>query len=229
MTMSGLRPKSTLLLAALAAWMATPASAQFFFQPFIGWSAHRFEEPATELAPQEVVELLARRGFRLAEPPRYVDDVIVAIGVDRRGGHVRFVLDADDGEILERRRLDKGVAQAPAPRTVAPHRHIVEQKRPAPPRRAAAKTPEPPKPRAATAHPPAPVRPAAPHVPPSEATKTPAAPAAATTHAPAPKAPESAPSAAAAAPKSPAPAAPTPETSAAAAPKPAAEWKAPSE
>ncbi|MBY6239661.1 hypothetical protein [Methylosinus sp. Sm6] len=224
MSMTGRRPKSTILLAALAAaatTLATPAAAEFFFRPFLGFSSHRIEEPVLEVSPREVVDLLARRGFRLARPPLYEDDVIVAIGVDARGDHVRFVLDSEDGEILERRRLDRGAP--PAPARIAPRMSGVETvKRPAPPRVVA--RPEPPAPRAAAAQP-APVRPAAPHVAPSKAMKTPAAPAAAVPPAPAAEPPAKAPPAAVTAaptPRDPAPAAPAPAAPAPAASAPAA-------
>lgn len=232
MRVRGLWPKYGLMLASLAAGattLATPASAEFFFRPFFGSFVERIEvDPWPAIAPRRVVAILARRGFRLAQPPYYGDDEIVAFGVDRHGGHARFVLDPEDGEVLEQRRIDRGHARAHVAARHEPAIHAAAHSAPhhgAKPHAPSPKRADPP------AHPKAPerphadaVRPATPHVPPAETVKTPVAPAATPAH---PAAPEKAPATASEAPKS--PAAPPAPASAPAAPAPAAEWKAPSE
>lgn len=243
MRVRGHWPKYGLMLASLAAGattLATPASAEFFFRPFFGSFVERIEvDPWPAIAPRRVAAILARRGFRLAQPPYYGDDEIVAIGVDARGGHTRFVLDPDDGEVLERRRLDRGYTRAHDAPVAARRKPAIHAATHPAPRQAA--RPQAPSamradpsahPRAAERPPADAVRPAAAHVPPTPSVKTPAAPAAAATtptH-PAAPAPDKAPAAPSEAPQSPAAnASPTVPAPAPAAPAPAADWKAPSE
>jgi hypothetical protein len=251
MSLPGLRPKIAILLTALAAGATTdpaPAAAEIFFRPFVGYTARRFVvEAEPGLSPREVVAILARRGYRLAEPLAYRDDVIIAIGADPRGRLTRFVLDVDDGEELERRRLHREPPPAPVAARPAPvrKRAVETAARPAPHRervRPAAAAPVRPAPHKAAAEPP--VRPAtrsaAPtpsaetlavpagkaKAPPAETTKlAPAAPAAPAVPATPPAPSASPPVAEKTAPTSPAAAAAAPEP----APPPAAQWKAPSE
>lgn len=197
MSLPGLRPKIAILLTALAAGATTdpaPAAAEIFFRPFVGYTARRFVvEAEPGLSPREVVAILARRGYRLAEPLAYRDDVIIAIGADPRGRLTRFVLDVDDGEELERRRLHREpppapVAARPAPvrkRAVetaarpAPHRERVRPAAAAPvrpaPHKAAAEPPVRPAPHQAAAEPP--VRPATRSAAPTPSAETLAVPA----------------------------------------------------
>lgn len=245
MSLPGLRPKIAILLTALAAGATTdpaPAAADIFFRPFFGYTARRFVvEAEPELSPREVVAILARRGYRLAEPLAYRDDVIIAIGADPRGRLTRFVLDVDDGEVLERRRLHREPPPAPVASRPAPARKraVETAARPAPhrvretpaaaapvrpaPHKAAAEPPARPATRSAAPTPPAEtgaVPAGAAEAPPAE-TSGPAAPIPPIPPAPAPATP---PVVDKASPPSPAAAAPPPEPAA-----PAAQWKAPSE
>jgi hypothetical protein len=250
MSLPGLRPKIAILLTALAAGATTdaaPAAAEIFFRPFFGYTARRFVvEAEPGLSPREVVAILARRGYRLAEPLAYRDDVIIAIGADPRGRLTRFVLDVDDGEELERRRLHREPPPAPVATRPAPARKraVETAARPAPNRehgRPSAAAPARPAPHEAAAEPPSrpATRSAAPtpsaetlavpagkaKAPPAETTKlAPAAPAAPVPAAPPAPAPTSPPVAEKTTPASPEAAAPTPEPAA-----PATQWKAPSE
>ncbi|MBV9394042.1 MAG: hypothetical protein JOZ84_06480 [Methylobacteriaceae bacterium] len=79
-----------------------PAQAQFWGGWWGGWRS----EPAPYAAPippRRVAGIVASEGYALSGTPRRQGDVIIADGVDARGEHRHFVLDAYDGEILRSR------------------------------------------------------------------------------------------------------------------------------
>ena len=88
---------------------ADSAQAQFWGGWFGGW---RSAEPAyaPPIPPRRVAAIIASRGYALNGAPRRQGEVIIADGVDGRGEHMRFVLDAYDGEIIRAR-----LAGAPRP------------------------------------------------------------------------------------------------------------------
>jgi hypothetical protein len=79
-----------------------PAQAQFWGGWWGGWRS----EPAPYAAPippRRVAGIVASEGYALSGTPRRQGDVIIADGVDPRGEHMRFVLDAYDGRVLRSR------------------------------------------------------------------------------------------------------------------------------
>jgi hypothetical protein len=79
-----------------------PAQAQFWGGWWGGWRS----EPgpyAAPIPPRRVAGIIAAEGYALSGTPRRQGDVIIADGVDARSEHMRFVLDAYDGEILRGR------------------------------------------------------------------------------------------------------------------------------
>jgi hypothetical protein len=79
-----------------------PAQAQFWSGWWSGWRS----EPtpyAAPIPPRRVASIMASEGYALSGTPRRQGEVIIADGVDARGDHMRFVLDAYDGEILRGR------------------------------------------------------------------------------------------------------------------------------
>ncbi len=94
--------------AGLAALGGAPAMAQFF-------GSH--DGP---LPPGAIVRSLMRQGFLEIDPPRLNGSVYVVDGVNARGRRVRLVVDAYDGDLLSRTRLE---APLLPPRDVGSSRH----------------------------------------------------------------------------------------------------------
>jgi hypothetical protein len=79
-----------------------PAQAQFWGGWFGGWRS----EPgpyAAPIPPRRVASIVAAEGYALNGTPRRQGGVIIADAIDSRGEHMRFVIDAYDGEILRLR------------------------------------------------------------------------------------------------------------------------------
>ncbi len=106
-----LRAKSVSRLAlflCLCAWAPSDgARAEFFFRPFGGVFAGKIEEepPPAFTSREAVGRIVAREGFRLVGPLRSHGEQIIAIGVDRRGRRMRFVIDPYEGQVLSAHRL----------------------------------------------------------------------------------------------------------------------------
>ncbi|HEY0513007.1 MAG TPA: hypothetical protein VGH73_13945 [Thermoanaerobaculia bacterium] len=79
-----------------------PAEAQFFGGWWGGWRAAPAPYGAP-IPPRRVASIVASEGFALSGPPRREGDVILADGVDSRGQHMHFVIDAYDGEVIRSR------------------------------------------------------------------------------------------------------------------------------
>src|SRR3954453_8624392 len=78
------------------------AEAQIWGGWFGGWRS----EPgpyAAPIPPRRVATIVASEGYALSGTPRRQGRVIIADGVDARGEHMHFVIDAYDGEILRLR------------------------------------------------------------------------------------------------------------------------------
>src|SRR5947209_3967607 len=91
-------------LASGLALMAGAGSAQA--QMFGGWFGGWRPAPgpyAAPIPPRRVASIVASEGYALNGTPRRDGGVILADGVDPRGQHVHFVLDAYDGQILRSR------------------------------------------------------------------------------------------------------------------------------
>lgn len=165
---------SLTLAAALAgAALATPAQAQYAEGP--------------PLSGRQVMEILTRRGFEPLTGARFNGDAYVVDAISPRGGAVRLVVDAFDGQVIRRVSLEGGsldtrgyeppppwvrryerddeIAPAqPAPRQPRPAPSVrVEPPVAAPPAAAPAPVERP----VAVAPPPAPARPPARAVPPA--------------------------------------------------------------
>jgi hypothetical protein len=82
---------------------SAPAQAQFFGSWWGGWHSEPGPYAAAPIPPRRVASIVASEGFALSAPPQRRGDVILADGVDRQGQHMRFVIDAYDGEILRGR------------------------------------------------------------------------------------------------------------------------------
>jgi hypothetical protein len=104
---SRLRPGHLLRTVALAALLgsplAVPAAAQGFSDRI--------------LSPDAVERALERRGFLDLDRPRLRDDVYVVTGVNPRGDRVRLVIDAFNGDVVSRDRLEEALRP---PRDVGP-------------------------------------------------------------------------------------------------------------
>ncbi len=81
---------------------AGSAQAQMWGGWFGGWRATPGPY-ASPIPPRRVAGIVASEGYALNGTPRRDGDVIIADGVDPRGQHVHFVIDAYDGEILRSR------------------------------------------------------------------------------------------------------------------------------
>jgi hypothetical protein len=81
---------------------AGSAQAQMWGGWFGGWRAAPGPY-ASPIPPRRVAGIVASEGYALNGTPRRDGDVIIADGVDPRGQHVHFVIDAYDGEILRSR------------------------------------------------------------------------------------------------------------------------------
>jgi len=81
---------------------SVPAQAQFWAGWWGGWRSApgRYAAP---IPPRRVASIMASEGYALNGTPRRDRDVIIADGVDARGDHMRFVIDAYDGHILRSR------------------------------------------------------------------------------------------------------------------------------
>jgi hypothetical protein len=92
---------------------SAPAQAQWG-----GWWGGWRSEPgpyAAPIPPRRVASIVASEGYALNGAPRRDGDVIIADGVDPRGQHVHFVIDAYDGEILRSRVAASPSAGPPRP------------------------------------------------------------------------------------------------------------------
>lgn len=93
----------------LAASVAAPqdAFAQFFFRPFANIFHTQIpgEGPPAYASRPAVASILARTGFQLLGPLGRRGDQIVATGVSRRDGEMRFIIDPYAGRILRAVRL----------------------------------------------------------------------------------------------------------------------------
>ena len=78
------------------------AQAQFWGGWFGSWRSAP-APAAAPIPPRRVAGILASEGYALSGAPRRQGDVIIADGVDARGEHMHFVIDAYDGEILRLR------------------------------------------------------------------------------------------------------------------------------
>jgi hypothetical protein len=79
-----------------------PAQAQFWGGWWGGWRSAPGPY-AAPIPPRRVASIMASEGYALNGTPRRDRDVIIADGVDARGDHMRFVIDAYDGQILRSR------------------------------------------------------------------------------------------------------------------------------
>ncbi|MBM3576370.1 MAG: hypothetical protein FJX40_01650 [Alphaproteobacteria bacterium] len=97
------------LALALAASAAVPerVSAQFFFRPFAYSYSYQIpdEGPPAFASRPAIASILGRAGFRLVGPLGHRGDQIVATGVNRRDGEMRFIVDPYEGRILRAVRL----------------------------------------------------------------------------------------------------------------------------
>ncbi|MGD9657908.1 MAG: hypothetical protein AB7U61_09785 [Methylocystis sp.] len=104
---------------ALAASASAPqhAVAQFFFRPFAGAFRYQIpdERPPAFASRPAVASILGRTGFQLVGPLGRRGDQIVATGVSRREGEMRFIIDPYEGRILRAVRL------GPLPNRRAPY------------------------------------------------------------------------------------------------------------
>jgi hypothetical protein len=106
---------------ALAASVAVPqhAFAQFFFRPFANAFRTQIpsEGPPAFASRPAVASILGRTGFQLVGPLGRRGDQIVATGVSRREGGMRFIIDPYAGRILRAVRLGaplrRGAPDAP--------------------------------------------------------------------------------------------------------------------
>ncbi|MCQ4190986.1 hypothetical protein NEI07_15495, partial [Methylocystis sp. NLS-7] len=105
---------------ALAASAAVPqdAVAQFFFRPFANVFRSRIpdEGPPAYASRPAVASILGRTGFQLVGPLGRRGDQIVATGVSRREGEMRFIIDPYEGRILRAVRLGPPPAYDRGPR-----------------------------------------------------------------------------------------------------------------
>ncbi len=87
--------------------VANEARAEFFFRPFGGVFAGKIEEepPPAFTSREAVGRIVAREGYRLVGPLRRHGEQIIAVGVDRRGRRMRFVIDPYEGTVLSSQRL----------------------------------------------------------------------------------------------------------------------------
>lgn len=105
--------RAPLTLAFALACGAPAAQAQFFFRPF----AHGFHytipeeeyEPAPYASRRAVARILAREGYRLVGGLGHRGEQVVATGVNRREGEMRFYIDPYEGYII------RGVRVGPPP------------------------------------------------------------------------------------------------------------------
>jgi hypothetical protein len=81
---------------------SVPAQAQFWGGWWGGWRSAPGSY-AAPIPPRRVASIMASEGYALNGTPRRDRDVIIADGVDARGDHMRFVIDAYDGQILRSR------------------------------------------------------------------------------------------------------------------------------
>ncbi|MBM3561836.1 MAG: hypothetical protein FJX48_01505 [Alphaproteobacteria bacterium] len=94
---------------ALAANSVIPqyAFAQFYFRPFAYSYGYQFpdEGPPAYASRPAVASILGRAGYQLVGPLGHRGDQIVATGVSRRDGEMRFIVDPYEGRILRAVRL----------------------------------------------------------------------------------------------------------------------------
>jgi len=92
--------------------LAPAAQAQMMFPPFAYGYYDRIEEPppAPFASRRAVAGLLAREGYRLIGPLGARGDQIVALGEDRRGARMRFLVDPYEGELLSSWRVPPAAA-----------------------------------------------------------------------------------------------------------------------
>jgi hypothetical protein len=80
-----------------------PAQAQFWGGWWGGWRSAEPLPYGAAIPPRRVASIVASEGYALNGAPRRNGDVIIADGVDVHGQHMRFVIDAFDGEVLRSR------------------------------------------------------------------------------------------------------------------------------
>lgn len=107
-------------IAAASALAPQQASAQFFFRPFgFAYRSEAPEETPIYASRRAVAGILGREGFRLIGPLGHRGEQIVAMGVNRREGEMRFIIDPYEGRILRAVRLgpppmyDRGYDRGP--------------------------------------------------------------------------------------------------------------------
>ncbi|MFY8114698.1 MAG: hypothetical protein ACOVOC_10800 [Rhabdaerophilum sp.] len=110
------------LLAAMAGFATTEASAQFYPRPFFygGYYSGPIVVPVPRhpvgVSVGDIFEDLRDRGYRSLILSGRRPDVLVVDAIDRNRQPVRLIVDAHDGEVLERFQRDAGT---PAPRGTA--------------------------------------------------------------------------------------------------------------
>ncbi|MEA2841455.1 MAG: hypothetical protein QOF41_2785 [Methylobacteriaceae bacterium] len=82
---------------------SAPAQAQMWGGWWGGWRPAQPAPYAAPIPPRRVAGIVASEGYALNGAPRRDGDVIIADGVDGHGQHMRFVIDAYDGEVLRSR------------------------------------------------------------------------------------------------------------------------------
>ncbi|MFO1125671.1 MAG: hypothetical protein U1E25_10550 [Methylocystis sp.] len=94
---------------ALAANSVSPqhAFAQFYFRPFAYSYGYQIPDdgPPAYASRPAVASILGRAGYQLVGPLGHRGDQIVATGVSRRDGEMRFIVDPYEGRILRAVRL----------------------------------------------------------------------------------------------------------------------------
>lgn len=122
MPSSGWKAYLPLALGIAAASVLVPqqALAQFFFRPFgFAYRSEAPEETPLYASRRAVAGILGREGFRLIGPLGHRGEQIVAMGVSRREGEMRFIIDPYEGRILRAVRLgpppmyDRGYDRGP--------------------------------------------------------------------------------------------------------------------
>lgn len=107
-----------LALGLACAAVSQAALAQFFFRPYAYSYSHQIpdeDEPAFA-SRRAVASILGREGFRLIGPLGHRGEQIVATGVNRREGEMRFIIDPYEGRILRAMRLGPPPMYDRAPR-----------------------------------------------------------------------------------------------------------------
>jgi hypothetical protein len=108
LTATGLVSSLATVLIATSALVATPAEAQYFPRPYLygGFYSAPIVAPLPRrpvgMAAEDIIDELESRGYRAVTIAHRRRDVVVVDALDPRRQPVRLVVDAFDGEILER-------------------------------------------------------------------------------------------------------------------------------